>query len=68
MRVRWAGMCAEQDIFETIYFGAVEASVELAGQHGAYETYEGSPASKGLLQVCPPSKDELTPCAVLAST
>ena len=39
-----------KDIFETIYFGAVEASVELAEQEGAYETYEGSPASKGVLQ------------------
>ena len=39
-----------KDIFETIYFGAVEASVELAEKEGAYETYAGSPASKGLLQ------------------
>ncbi|CAM9313331.1 unnamed protein product [Pylaiella littoralis] len=39
-----------RDIFETIYFGAVEASVELAEKQGTYETYEGSPASQGLLQ------------------
>jgi len=39
-----------RDIFETIYFGAVTASVELAKEHGVYSTYEGSPASKGLLQ------------------
>uniref|UniRef100_A0A6U0ZN63 Ribonucleoside-diphosphate reductase n=1 Tax=Rhizochromulina marina TaxID=1034831 RepID=A0A6U0ZN63_9STRA len=39
-----------KDIFETIYFGAVEASVELAAVDGPYETYEGSPASKGQLQ------------------
>jgi len=39
-----------KDIFETIYFGAVEASVELAAVEGPYETYEGSPASKGQLQ------------------
>eukprot|EP00752_Nemacystus_decipiens_P007598 g6789.t1 len=39
-----------RDIFETIYFGAVEASVQLAEKLGAYETYEGSPASQGLLQ------------------
>lgn len=39
-----------RDIFEAIYFGAVTASVELAAAHGPYETYEGSPASKGQLQ------------------
>merc|ERR1719221_1477222 len=38
------------DIFETIYFAAVEASCELAERDGPYETYEGSPASKGKLQ------------------
>ncbi|ODQ64852.1 hypothetical protein NADFUDRAFT_51452 [Nadsonia fulvescens var. elongata DSM 6958] len=37
-------------IFETIYHGAVEASIELAAELGPYETYEGSPASQGLLQ------------------
>ena len=39
-----------RDIMETIYFGAVEASMELAKEHGPYETYQGSPASKGQLQ------------------
>uniref|UniRef100_A0A7S2QKK7 Ribonucleoside-diphosphate reductase n=1 Tax=Zooxanthella nutricula TaxID=1333877 RepID=A0A7S2QKK7_9DINO len=38
------------DIFETIYFGACEASCELAERDGAYETFPGSPASKGQLQ------------------
>lgn len=37
-------------IFETMYHGAVEASIELAQEEGPYESYEGSPASKGLLQ------------------
>ena len=37
-------------IFETIYHAAVEESVELAKEEGAYETFEGSPASKGKLQ------------------
>ena len=37
-------------IFETIYHGAVEASIELAKELGSYESYEGSPASKGELQ------------------
>ncbi|KAK9431000.1 ribonucleotide reductase [Lipomyces doorenjongii] len=37
-------------IFETIYHGAVEASIELAKDLGHYESFPGSPASKGLLQ------------------
>ena len=37
-------------IFETIYFGALTASNELAQKHGPYETYEGSMVSKGILQ------------------
>jgi len=39
-----------EDIFETIYFAAVEASCELAERDGAYETYAGSPTSRGILQ------------------
>lgn len=37
-------------IFETIYFGACEASMELAMKDGPYETYAGSPFSEGKLQ------------------
>ncbi|KAI2800291.1 Ribonucleoside-diphosphate reductase large subunit [Blomia tropicalis] len=37
-------------IFETIYYGALEASCELAQRDGTYETYSGSPVSKGILQ------------------
>ncbi|TEB40204.1 hypothetical protein FA13DRAFT_1724434 [Coprinellus micaceus] len=37
-------------IFETIYHAALEASSEMAEAQGTYETYEGSPASKGQLQ------------------
>ncbi len=37
-------------IFETMYYAAVTESVEQAKLYGAYETFEGSPASKGLLQ------------------
>ena len=37
-------------IFETIYHAAVEQSVELAKTEGHYETFQGSPASKGELQ------------------
>ena len=39
-----------KQIFETIYHAAVEASSEMAEKDGPYETYEGSPASKGMLQ------------------
>merc|ERR1712079_750808 len=46
-------------IFETIYFAACEASCELAAEHGAYETFAGSPAHEGQLQFdlwnCTPS-------------
>ncbi len=37
-------------IFETIYHGAVEQSCEMAKELGPYETFVGSPASKGQLQ------------------
>ena len=39
-----------RDIFETMYFAACETSMELAKEHGPYETFEGSPASQGILQ------------------
>ena len=37
-------------IFETIYFGALEASNELAKDKGAYSTFKGSPLSEGKFQ------------------
>lgn len=37
-------------IFETIYHAALESSCELAEKLGPYETYEGSPVSRGILQ------------------
>ena len=39
-----------RDIFETIYFAAMEASMEEAKKYGAYETFKGSPVSKGIFQ------------------
>ena len=39
-----------EEIFETIYFGAMEASMEIAKKEGTYKTYEGSPVSKGIFQ------------------
>ena len=38
------------EIFETIYFAAMTASKDLAIQEGAYETFQGSPLSKGKFQ------------------
>jgi len=39
-----------KEIHETIYYGAMEASMELATEHGPYESYKGSPSSKGIFQ------------------
>jgi ribonucleoside-diphosphate reductase alpha subunit len=49
-------------IFEAIYYGSVLESMEEAKKYGAYETFEGSPASKGILQfdMWEPSKYPLT--------
>lgn len=37
-------------IFETIYHAAMEASMEIAREEGAYETFKGSPLSEGKFQ------------------
>ena len=39
-----------KEIFETIYFGAMTASKDLAKKDGTYETYSGSPVSRGIFQ------------------
>ncbi|MGB5370212.1 MAG: ribonucleoside-diphosphate reductase subunit alpha, partial [Flavobacteriaceae bacterium] len=39
-----------QEIFETLYFAAVTASMEAAKEEGVYSSYEGSPISQGLFQ------------------
>ncbi len=39
-----------QDIFETLYYAAVTASMELAKEEGTYSSYEGSPISNGEFQ------------------
>jgi ribonucleoside-diphosphate reductase alpha chain len=39
-----------KEIFETIYFAAMTASKDLAIKDGAYETFKGSPLSKGKFQ------------------
>lgn len=37
-----------KEIFEHLYFAALDASCELAERDGPYETYEGSPVSQGV--------------------
>jgi ribonucleoside-diphosphate reductase alpha subunit len=39
-----------KNIFETIYYAALVASKNIAKELGAYETFEGSPLSKGIFQ------------------
>ena len=39
-----------KDIMETIYHGAIEASIELAEKDGPYDSFKGSPASEGVFQ------------------
>ena len=39
-----------QEIFETLYFAAVTASMEMAKEEGPYSTFEGSPISEGDFQ------------------
>jgi len=39
-----------QEIFECIYYNALQASIELAERDGPYASFEGSPAARGQLQ------------------
>ena len=39
-----------KEIFESMYFSSLSASVELAKKEGTYGSYKGSPLSKGVLQ------------------
>ena len=39
-----------REVFETIYFASMTASKDLAKEEGAYESYPGSPVSKGVFQ------------------
>ena len=39
-----------QEIFETLYFAALSASKDMAKEEGTYESYKGSPISKGEFQ------------------
>ena len=53
LRLSWEDPAAaelNQRIFEHIYYAAVDESAAIAEEVGAYETFAGSPASKGQLQ------------------
>jgi ribonucleoside-diphosphate reductase alpha subunit len=53
LKLPMTGKHAQQlnkDIFEAIYYYALEKSCDLAIKNGPYSTYEGSPISKGLFQ------------------
>jgi len=39
-----------REVFETIYYASMTASKDLAKLNGAYESYAGSPVSKGVFQ------------------
>lgn len=53
LRMPFTGDAAKklnQEIFETMYFAALTASMEMAKEEGPYSTFEGSPISKGEFQ------------------
>jgi len=53
LKLAWDSPAAarlNQCIFEYMYYAAVEESAKLAQEQGSYETFAGSPASKGQLQ------------------
>jgi ribonucleoside-diphosphate reductase alpha subunit len=43
-------LALNNQIFETIYYGAMKSTIEEAKKYGAYETFRGSPLSQGLFQ------------------
>jgi ribonucleoside-diphosphate reductase alpha chain len=45
-----AAKVLNQEIFETLYFAACTASMEMAKEEGAYSTFKGSPMSNGEFQ------------------
>jgi ribonucleoside-diphosphate reductase alpha chain len=45
-----AAKAMNKNIFETIYFAAMTASKDIAKREGAYQTFKGSPLSKGIFQ------------------
>lgn len=53
LRIPFTSDLAKQlnkDIFETLYYAALESSLELSIEHGPYSSFKGSPLSQGLFQ------------------
>ena len=55
LQMGWSFSCEEaktlnKHVFETIYHASLERSCELAQEEGKYETFDGCPASQGILQ------------------
>jgi ribonucleoside-diphosphate reductase alpha chain len=53
LKISWESKEAielNKKIFEHMYYAALEASMEIAKKDGPYETFQGSPSSKGILQ------------------
>ena len=60
------------DIFETIYFAALDASCELAAKKGTYESYPDSPVSRGranhsCVPMCSAVLDSTVDCILLST-
>jgi ribonucleoside-diphosphate reductase alpha chain len=53
LKISWESKEASdlnKKIFENIYYAAVETSMDLSKRDGPYQTFQGSPSSKGVLQ------------------
>jgi len=53
LQLSWESPAAadlNQRIFEHLYYAAAETSAAIAAEEGSYETFQGSPTSKGILQ------------------
>lgn len=51
VKLNWKAKSLNNEIFETMYYAAVSESINIAKENGKpYDSYEGSPASQGLLQ------------------
>jgi ribonucleoside-diphosphate reductase alpha chain len=53
LKIPFTSNCAKQlnkEIFETLYYSSLEASMEISTIDGPYSTFKGSPISQGLFQ------------------